>query len=227
MRDFVTWLVGNPAHRAESFLRGRERRIVAAIVAALPETAEPAQLSLIGALGAVGAAAALIASHSWPWAIWLAPVAMGVNWLGLTVDLPLARAHGGEAPVDGMAHHLSEIFSQLTILVAYGFSPFLTMRAATIIIVCFLLFSSYAYIRAATRHVEQMSYLGIGVTEFRILLAFWPFAALALGVPESLGDKFPPIDVAIIAMAGFAILGLVVKLFLDSRKITAAPGRKD
>jgi hypothetical protein len=152
---------------------------------------------------------------------------MAVNWFGLSVDLPLARSRGAETAADGMTHHLCEIFSHLLIVFAYGLSPFLTMRSATIVIVCYLLFSSYGYIRAATRHVEQMAYIGIGVTEFRLLLAFWPFAALALGVPESAADRLPPIDIAIMGLAALAILGLVAKLFLDGRKITAASGGEE
>jgi hypothetical protein len=72
-----------------------------------------------------------------------------------------------------------------------------------------------------------MAYIGIGVTEFRIMLALWPFAAVALGVPQSLNDNFPAIDVAVISLAAFAIIGLLAKLVLDSRKITAASGHEE
>jgi len=227
MRGFFTWVFGDSPQRTQSFLRGQEMQLVQMLAANLPDSVEPVQLSGIGALGALAAAAALVAAQNWPASIWLVPPAMAVNWFGLSVDLPLARRRGAEAAIDGMAHHLSEIFSQLTILLAYGLSPFLTMRSATIVIVCYLLFSAYGYIRAATRHVEQMAYIGIGVTEFRILLALWPFVATLLDVPQTLGEGMPPIDLAIMSLAGFTIIGLVAKLFLDSRKITAASGRED
>jgi len=227
MDDFVRWLVGDPLRRGHSFLYDLERRFKLAFVKDLPDWVRPAHLSALGAAAAVIVALALLGSHSWPALIWLIPAAMTLNWLGLSLDLPLARLRGEEAPGAGMAHHLGEIFSHLLIIVAYGFSPFLTMRAATIILVCYLLFSSYTYIRAATRHVEQMAYIGIGVTEFRILLAIWPFIAVALGVPESLDDRLPAIDVAIMALGFFAVIGLVAKLFLDGRKIAAASTRED
>jgi hypothetical protein len=227
MRGFISWLFGDPAQRTRSFLRGQEQRLVQTLVAETPENIEPMQLSGLGALGAVVAAAALVAAHGWPAAVWIIPPAMAVNWFGLSVDLPLARNRGAEAAAEGMAHHLCEIFSHLTLLVAYGFSPFLTLRSATIVIVCYLLFSAYGYIRAATRHVEQMAYIGIGVTEFRILLTFWPFAAILLGVPLTLDDDLPAIDVAIMSLAGFTLIGLIAKLFLDGRKITAASGTEE
>lgn len=222
MRDLFRWVFGDPAQRTRSFLRNVESRLVQALVGEVPAWVEPAQLSLLGAAAAAVAATALALCKTWPGAVWLVPLAMAVNWFGLSLDLPLARSRGTEVPAVGMLHHLGELFSHLTLLVAYGFSPFLTMRSAIIVVVCYLLFSSYGYIRAATRHVEQMAYIGIGVTEFRLLLAFWPFAAIALGVPESLDDRLPAIDVAIIAMAALAVLGLVVKLYLDGRRMTTA-----
>lgn len=227
MIDFFTLIFGNPAQRTQSFFRGAELRMIDNIVESLPARVEPMQLSGLGAGGAVVASLALISCNEFPSAMWLVPFAMAINWFGLSVDLPLARKRRQEAAAEGMAHHLGEIFSHLLILIAYGFSPFLTVRAATVVVVCYLLFAAYGYIRAATRHVEQMAYIGIGVTEFRILLAFWPFAAVSLGVPQSLGDKQPAIDVAVLSLAGFAIIGLLTKLFLDSRKMTAASGRDD
>ncbi|KAF2990497.1 hypothetical protein OGR47_02275 [Methylocystis sp. MJC1] len=227
MIDFFTLVFGNPAQRTQSFFRGAELRMIDNIAESLPDRVEPMQLSGLGACGAVVASIALISCNQFPNAMWLVPFAMAINWFGLSVDLPLARKRQQEAAAEGMAHHLGEIFSHLSILIAYGFSPFLSVRAATAVVVCYLLFAVYGYIRAATRHVEQMAYIGIGVTEFRILLAFWPFVAVSLGVPQSLGDKQPAIDVAVLSLAGFAIIGLLTKLFLDSRKMTAASGRDD
>lgn len=227
MRGLFTWLFGDPAHRTQSFLRGQEQRLIQRLVGLVPDDVDPVQLSGLGAASALVAAVALVSAHGWPAAIIVLPFAMALNWFGLSVDLPLARSRDEEAAAEGMAHHLCEIFSHLVILLAFGFSPFLTFRSAMIIIVCYLLFSAYAYIRAATRHVEQMAYIGIGVTEFRLLIMLWPFVAMLLGVPQTLDDPMPPIDVAIFSMAGFALAGLIAKLFLDSRKITAASGSED
>lgn len=230
--DGVKWFQGVSPQRGQSFLYAMERRAAQAIARAAPEWAQPSYLSLLGAVGAAFAAAALVGSHSWPNLIWLVPPAMFVNWFGLTADLPLARLRSGELPGSGMAHHVAELFSHVLIIVAYGFSPFLSLRAAAIILVCYLLFSSYCYIRAATRHVQQMAYIGIGVTEFRILVAFWPFVAIALGVPASLHDPLPGVDIAVMALAFMAVLGLFGKLFQDGRRIAAAsahaaPGREE
>jgi hypothetical protein len=227
MRDFFEWFVGDSAQRTQSFLRTTEKRLICSLVDEIPACVNSVQLSCVGALGALAAAATIVATRDWPNAIVFLPLAMTVNWFGFSVDLPLARRRGGEAPADGMAHHLGELFSHLVILLAYGFSPFFTLRSATVVIVCYLLFSVYGYIRAAIRHVDQMAYIGIGVTEFRILLTIWPVAATLLGVPDTLTQRAPPIDLAIATLAGFAVIGLIVKLFLDGRRIAAASGQED
>lgn len=205
----------------QSFVYASEQSLARRMAAAAPLWVAPAHLSLLGAVGAALAAAALVGCGAWPDLVWLVPLAMLVNWYGLTVDLPLARLRNDEHPGAGMAHHVAELFSQLVLIVAYGFSPFLTLRAAAAVLVCYLLFSSYGYIRAATRHAQQMAYIGLGVTEFRVLLAFWPFVAMALGVPQSLNDRLPAIDVAVIGLALLAVLGLIGKLLKDGRRIAA------
>jgi len=212
---------GSP-DRGQSFVYAAEQRLAIRMAQAAPRWVAPAHLSLLGAVGAAFAAAALVGCGRWPDLVWLVPPAMMINWYGLTTDLPLARLRGVEHPGAGMAHHVAELFSQIALIIAYGFSPFLTLRAAATVLVCYLLFSSYGYIRAATRHVQQMAYIGLGVTEFRILLALWPFAAMALGVPQSLHDRLPAIDVAVIGLALVAVLGLLVKLLKDGRRIAAA-----
>jgi hypothetical protein len=253
LREETKGFYDNTPVRGQSFVYAAEQRLTRKMAQAAPRWVVPAHLSLIGAVGAAFAAAALVGCNSWPDLVWLVPPAMFVNWYGLTVDLPIARLRGDERPGAGMAHHVADLFSHVVLIVAYGFSPFLTLRAAASVLICYLLFSAYGYIRAATRrvqqmayigpgatefpsraatwHVQQMAYIGLGVTEFRILLAFWPFAAMALGVPESQHDQLPAIDVAVIGLALVAVLGLLAKLLKDGRSIAAtsapaAPNQK-
>ncbi len=213
---------GGVLQRGQSFLYAAEQRAAWDFARRLPAWVTPAHLSCLGAFAAAAAAAALVGSHSWPLLVWVIPPAIAINWFGLTSDLPLARIRNIERAGAGMAHHIAELFSHLLLIVSFGFSPFLTLRSAGVILVCYLLFSSYTYLRAATRHAEQMAYIGIGVTEFRALIALWPFVAMALHVPESRLDPLPAIDVAVFSLALLAVMGLASKWVLDGRKIAAA-----
>jgi hypothetical protein len=226
MRGILAWLTGDSAPSAGSFLGDRQHRAAAKLADSSPEDVEPIQLSVLGALGAIVAAAALVASSRWLWLAVLVPMAMALNWYGLSVDLPLARRrHGFETAAEGMAHHVCETFSHLLLILAYGFSPFLTLRSATVILFCYLLFSAYVYIRAAARPAAQMAFIGFGVTEFRMLLAFWPLIAMAMGLPASRNDALPAIDVAVMSLGAVAVCGFFGKLVLEGRKLAAAARR--
>lgn len=227
MHGFLARLCGDAPRGPQSFLGAQQNRAVAAVAAAMPDDVEPMQLSVLGALGAAVAAAALVGASWWRGVAFLVPLGMGVNWFGLSVDLPLARRRrGAETTREGMAHHLCEGVSLPLLILAYGCSPFLTFRSALVILFCYLLFSSYVYIRAATRRAPPMSFIGVGVTEFRILLALWPLAAVALDLPATRGDALPAIDVAVMALGAAAVMGLFGKLLLDGRRLAAAARRE-
>lgn len=226
MHRFLAWLSGGAPQGRQSFLAAQQNRASAALAAALPDAVDPFELSVLGALGAVAAAVALVAASYWRGLAVLVPLGMGINWFGLSVDLPLARRRrGAETVAEGMTHHLCEGFSLPLLILAYGFSPFLTFRSAVVILLCYLLFSSYVYIRAATRSAPQMAFIGVGVTEFRLLLAMWPFVALALDLPATRGDPLPAIDIAVMSLGAAAVLGFFGKLFLDGRRLAATARR--
>jgi hypothetical protein len=222
IHQILGWLRGESSGVQQSFLGARQNRAAAALAGAALDEVDSVQLSILGALGAVAAAGALAAASHWRWVALIVPLGMAINWFGLSVDLPLARRRrGSETAAEGMAHHLCESFSFLTLILAYGCSPFLTFRSAAVILFCYLLFSSYVYIRAAARRAEQMAFIGIGVTEFRILLAIWPLFAIALDLPASRAEAFPAIDIAVMALGAVAVWGFLIKLAFDGRKLAA------
>ena len=85
-------------------------------------------------------------------AICLAAVVVGValNWFGDSLDGSLARYRHTERPRFGfLVDHTCDLFSQILIIVAFALSPFLTLVSALVVLLCYLLFSAYTYIRAA------------------------------------------------------------------------------
>ncbi len=214
MKDF--WANPKPAAvaRERSFLAAWQRRATERLIPILPSYLSPTNLTRLGFLGALIAASALVLCR---WRIEyaaLVPVGMTMNWFGASLDGPLAQHRKMFGPERGLSDHLTDLSSLLLVIVAYAFSPFLTFESAVIILACYLLFSAYTYIRAATGHVEQMALIGVGATEFRLMLALWPFAALALGVGGA-----DTLTVAIGFLAFIAVSTLVIKIVVDARKI--------
>jgi hypothetical protein len=203
----------------QSFLAPAEQRLVRAIIAELPDSVSPLQLTRICLFGAVVAAVALVGCR-WS-ALWtpLIPLGVFLNWFGAALDGPLALHRRTSDPRLGLVEHTYDLFSQILIIVAFGLSPFLSIESAFVVLICYLLFSAYTYIRAIARHVQQMAYIGLGATEFRILMAIWPFAAHAMGVDETIDDGVSRLDAAIMILAAFAICGLALKALSDARRI--------
>ena len=100
-------------------------------------------------------------------------------------------------------------------------SPFLSLKSAFIILFCYLFFSAYTYLRAAAGRVQQMAYIGLGTTEFRILMIVWAFVAHAIGIDETVVDGVSRLDAAIMLLAILAVCGLVIKVVRDAQRIAA------
>ena len=147
---------------------------------------------------------------------------------GDSLDGSLARYRREERPRFGfLVDHTCDLFSQLLIIVAFGFSPYLSLVSALIVLLCYLLFSAYTYIRAATQHVHQMAYIGVGATEFELLMILWPIVAATLGLREPLvSSDLSKTDDVILVMAAMAVCGLFCKAVVDAAEIARIEGAR-
>jgi len=146
-----------------------------------------------------------------------------MNWFGDSLDGSLARYRREERPRFGfLVDHTCDLFAQIIVIVAFGLSPFLSLVSALVVLLCYLLYSAYTYIRAATQRLHQMAYIGVGATEFRILMIVYACAAATFGVKEGLVGPLSGIDIAIILMAAMAVVGLGFKAVGDARIVAAA-----
>lgn len=213
----------HPVRRNRSFLADAEQALIRSILPRIPRSATSLHLTSIGMVGSLMAAVGLVGCN-WSYAF-LPAVVLGValNWFGDSLDGSLARFRQEERPRFGfLVDHTCDLFSQILIIVAFGLSPFLSLVSALVILLCYLLFSAYTYIRAAAHHVHQMSYIGVGATEFRILMIVWACGGAAFGLHEPLLGMLTRIDVAVLSMGALAVFGLGYKAINDARLIAAS-----
>lgn len=221
----------NPTRRNRSFLAEGEQALIRWILPQIPTRVTSLHLTGVGMVGALAAAIGLVGC-AWTYAF-LPAVVVGValNWFGDSLDGSLARYRREERPRFGfLVDHTCDLFAQIIIIVAFGLSPFLSLVSALVVLLCYLLFSAYTYIRAAAHHVHQMSYIGLGATEFRILMIVWACLGSALGLREPMLGALTAIDVAILSLGAMAVVGLAIKAFRDARAIAEsepAPVRAD
>ncbi len=214
-----------PKRHNRSFLAEAEQNLIRWILPRIPGSVTSLHLTIVGLLGALIAALGLVACN---WTYWSLPaVVLGVslNWFGDSLDGSLARYRKEERPRFGfLVDHTCDLFAQIALIVAFGLSPFLSLIAAFTILLCFLLFSAYTYIRAAAHHIHQMSYIGVGATEFRILMILWAIFGAATGLKEPLVNGLSGLDIAILVLAAFAVVALGVKAVMDARIIAEEEG---
>lgn len=211
----------SPARHNRSFLADFEQVAIRWILPRIPREVSSLRLTTLGMAGSLLCAVGLIGCNFSYY--WLVVVVAGVtaNWFGDSLDGSLARFRSEERPRFGfLVDHTCDLFSQIVIIVAFGLSPFLSLVSALVVLLCYLLFSAYTYIRAATQHLHQMAYIGVGATEFRILMIAYACGAAATGVHEKLVGPFSTIDVSVIVMAAMAVVGLGFKAVRDAREVS-------
>ncbi|WP_036288034.1 hypothetical protein [Methylosinus sp. PW1] len=218
----MAYLLGQHSERVDrSFLAASEQKLADVILAALPDSVTPLRLTKVGVIGAVIAAAALVGCRWSP--AWLLVFVAGIflNWLGMALDGPLSRRRKLTHPRLDVIGQSNDMMSQVLLIVMFGASPFLSLQSALVILACYLLFSAYNYVRTIALHARPMTYIGLGPTEFRILMAAWPFIAHASGIDATAPGGAARLDAAILILAAIGVAGLAVKAFSDARQVAA------
>jgi phosphatidylglycerophosphate synthase len=165
-----------------SFLAELERPALAWLVRRLPARATPNHLTALGLLGAVATAAGFAACHVSNGFLVFVVLGLAANWYGDSLDGTLARHRKIERPHYGyFVDHASDLIAQTLIIVGLGFSPYFTLFSALLVLSMYLLISSYTYLKVMVAQTHQLSYGGMGATEFRLLVALWALAAAFVG----------------------------------------------
>jgi len=169
------------AIRQMSFLlAGPERRVLRWIAARLPRGWMPDHLTAIGVAGAltIGAGYALSGRH--PAWLWLATLGLVVNWFGDSLDGTLARVRQIERPRYGYyIDHMVDAFNTTVIGAGIGFSPYVAMPLALLLVILYLCLSINVYLESSVHGQFDLGFGLVGPTEVRILLALLNTALFA------------------------------------------------
>jgi hypothetical protein len=199
-----------------TFLAGIQHRAVYWLIPRIPGWISPAGLTRLGVAGGLIAAAALVASGWQSELVYVVPFAVALNWFGVTLDAPLAAQRMEKSEDFGRLEHEADLATLFLMILAYAFSPFCTIEAAVLVLICFLTFATYNYIRAAYGLCRPMDLMGVGTTEFRLMLSLWPFGAMMMKL-----DPSGPFNFAAEILATIAIAALVGKAVVDAQKIAS------
>jgi archaetidylinositol phosphate synthase len=161
----------DPKRERAAITAAAERHLLVAMAQRLPRGVTSDHLTVLGVLGALGAGAGYALSGLSPHWLWLASIALVVNWFGDSLDGTVARVRRSERPRYGYyLDHAVDAFTTVVIGVGIGLSPYLSLTAGILLVVLYLMMSVNVYLESAVFGVFRMDYGLLGPTEVRILL---------------------------------------------------------
>lgn len=197
-----------------NFIHRSEKRLLLWLAERTPAKVNSDHLTAIGALGMLLSGASYAWSAYSQYGLLLACAFLAVNWLGDSLDGTLARFRNRQRPRYGFyVDHVIDCFGATALLGGLGFGGYMQPLIASWVLVGYLLLSSEIFLATYALGRFEMSYLGLGPTELRILLCignlylFFQPSVHPFGLPLSLFD-FGGIC-GTIGMVGIAIVSAV------------------
>jgi hypothetical protein len=155
-----------------SLLAAAEKRLLVWIAERLPAWVSSDQLS------GLALAAMLAAGLAFWGASWYPPLLAGViaalalNWFGDSLDGTLARVRDQQRPRFGFyVDHVMDLAGALFLFGGMGLSSYMSGGVALGLLVAYMMVAAESYLATHTCGVFRLSFLRIGPTELRLLLA--------------------------------------------------------
>ena len=149
-----------------------EKRVLVRIAERLPSQVNSDHLTLLALISMAGAGAAFWASRYWPSALILVVVALALNWFGDSLDGTVARVRRHERPRYGFyVDHVLDVTGISLLVGGMSLSGFISPIVGLTLLVAYLLVSAEVFLATAVGGQFRMSFLRVGPTELRIVLA--------------------------------------------------------
>lgn len=154
-----------------SFLSVAEKKILVKIAQALPGWITSNMLTAVGVVGSIVIASGYYLSNydvSW---LWFASLGFVLNWFGDSLDGTVARVRNTQRPVFGYyLDHTVDVINEALMFIGAGLSPYLDLRAAVLAYIIYLALTLNVYINVHLRGEFNLTYMGFGPTEFRVVM---------------------------------------------------------
>ena len=138
----------------------------------MPSWVNSDHLTLLGLVSMFTAGMAYYAASKNRLALLLVVLALALNWFGDSLDGTLARVRNRQRPRYGFyVDHVIDIVGSLFLLGGLALSGYMSPLVALGLLVAFLMVTSEVFLATHVQRVFRLSFLRVGPTELRILLA--------------------------------------------------------
>jgi archaetidylinositol phosphate synthase len=211
-----------------SLLAASEKRLLVWMAHRLPPSINSDHLTLLALAAMALAGASYAVASIAPAALWVVILALALNWFGDSLDGTLARVRRVERPRYGFyVDHVLDIVGISLLLGGLACSGYMTPLVAMVLLVTYLLVTGEVFLATAAHGVFRMSFLGMGPTELRIVLAIGTLALfrdphIDLG---ALG-RHPLFDVGGVVAAVGLVVALVSSTVRNTRVLARLEPRR-
>jgi len=212
-----------------SLLRQQEAAAVRFFLARLPIWCTPDQLTGLSVAGAATSGVCLICCRLSGWFVIGVAAGLFCNWFGDSLDGALARLQKIERPRIGyLLDRGADIVSMTAIILGLGLSPYMSVFAATMLLLVYYAHTIYILMRNVIDGIHVIGLVGIGATEGRILVGAWAIFAQLVGPDVALvrSGNVLLLDVFYGGLFALAIGTFVVRLLSDLRRLEGAEARR-
>lgn len=159
-----------------------ESRLIAVLCRSMPDYVTPDHLSMAGLAGAALVfAGCALGNLDWRW-LGLTTLGFLINWFGDSLDGSLARHRRAERPRYGyFVDHSVDALGNLLIAAGLGVTAAIRMDVALFALAGYLLLSISVFLQCHVMDEFPLSFLGVGPTEVRLILAVLTLATPWLG----------------------------------------------
>jgi len=165
-------MIGRRIH--SGVLNSLEAPLISFLAPKIPEFVEPDHLSLLALIGAGVAGVSLASCSLSAWFLLPALLGLVANWFGDSFDGALARYRRRERPRVGfLIDRCADTSSFCLVILGLGFSPYLSLHLALMLLVAYLVNSIYGLMKLVVDGVHVIGVGGVGATEGRIFIGLW------------------------------------------------------
>ena len=198
----------------QNIIANSEKKVLIWLAQRTPHAVNSDHLTALGALGMLLTGVSYGFARYSQYGLLLACAFLDLNWLGDSLDGTLARFRNRQRPRYGFyVDHIIDCFGVTAVLAGLGASGFMQPMLAAWVLIAYLLLSAEIFLATYALGKFEMSYVGLGPTELRILLCignvylFFGPDAHPFGLPLSLFDFGGVIGA--IGMTGIALFSAI------------------
>jgi len=201
-----------------SVLNALEKKILVAIANRMPKQVTSDTLTIIGVMGAVVCFIGFLLSNLNLQFLWLVVIGLFINWYGDSLDGTVARVRNTQRPLYGYyLDHNVDVLNEALLFIGAGLSPLISLPVALFALTGYFALTIYTCICQIVKNEFRLTYLGLGPTEFRLIIQILLICFMYIPGLNNVDKRFPVEfgdEVFSFSLFDFIIMGISVLLYV-------------